>query len=89
MEWKLIKSRYVFDKDNVLIADTFADTAEPYSMPDKSQRRANNRLIVNAPEMYVSLIALLACCELNLDEMEPETIACIERARAVIAKVRR
>ncbi len=39
-----------------------------------------------APEMLEALKDLLNCCELNLDEMEPETYDTIERVQNLVAK---
>lgn len=44
------------------------------------------RLIAAAPEMADALIGLLDCCELNMDDMEPETHKAIELAHAVLQK---
>lgn len=40
-----------------------------------------------APEMAAMLDALLNVCELNMDDMEADTLAEIERARALLAKI--
>jgi hypothetical protein len=40
----------------------------------------------HTPELLEALEELLECCELNLDEMEPETVTTIEAAQAAILK---
>ena len=44
------------------------------------------RLIAAAPELLRSLIFLLNCCEMNMDDMEPESLAAIEEAKAAISR---
>ena len=50
--------------------------------------KANADIIANAPEMLDMLDELLGACELNLDEMEPETIEVRERANALVCRIR-
>lgn len=47
---------------------------------------ANARLIAVAPDMLAALLRLVRTTELNLDELEPETISAIAQAVRVIAK---
>lgn len=53
-----------------------------------STGKANAHLISQAPELLEVLESILNCCELNLDEMEPETNILIGRAQLVINKAR-
>lgn len=47
---------------------------------------ADGFLMLAAPELLAGLKAILECCELNLDELEPETIETIEAGFAAIRK---
>lgn len=54
------------------------------SLPEVDE--ANARLIAASPDLLAACKGLLDCCELNLDEMEPETLLRIIEARVAIAK---
>lgn len=45
-------------------------------------------LVVIGPEAVSALQRLLACPDLNLEELKPETRAAIEEAEAVLAKLK-
>ena len=47
---------------------------------------ANARLIAAAPDLLQALQGLVSSCELNLDELEPDTHAMLDCARAALAK---
>jgi len=52
---------------------------------DGDEDEANARLIAAAPAMLGALRGLLDCCELNMDDMEPETVGAIDAARAALS----
>ena len=47
---------------------------------------ADVQLISAAPEMLAIVKDFLNCCELNADELEPETVALIQQAEQIIVK---
>ena len=49
-------------------------------------RDSNAHLIAAAPELLRSLIFLLNCCEMNMDDMEPESLVAIDEARTAISR---
>lgn len=60
--------------------------ANRMSADTEGEAMANAMLIAAAPKLLASLNYLLGCCELNLDEMEYDTIDAIDAAREVIAE---
>ena len=52
-----------------------------------TEQEANYRLIAAAPELLKAVERLLKCPDLNLENMEEETIAATEYAMSVRAKV--
>lgn len=49
---------------------------------------ANARLIAAAPDLHKALIRLLECPDLNLDELEDETVEAIKEAQKADRKAR-
>ena len=50
---------------------------------------ANARIMAKSPQLLERLEHLLGCCELNLDDMEPDTCRAIRGARELIEEVQR
>lgn len=57
--WRVEDERYVVSRDEVLIADCYADSAMDFGLPEPSEYRGNARLIAKSPQMatFVNLVA--------------------------------
>ena len=57
--WRVKDGRYVVSRDDVLIADCYADSAMNFGLPEPSEYQANARLIAKSPQMatFVNLVA--------------------------------
>jgi hypothetical protein len=54
----------------------------------EGHHEANARLIAAAPDLLAALIRLVACPDVNLDMLSPETIVAADQARDAIRKAR-
>jgi hypothetical protein len=48
------------------------------------ENKANNKAIASLPALMASMIRLLNCPDLNLDSLEPETVAAFEQAQSTL-----
>lgn len=73
-------STLIFNNWNILVAD-----ATNIHIP-KVEAEANARLIAAAPEILAALQRILNCPDLNMDELERESIRAIKQAEKAIQK---
>jgi hypothetical protein len=74
------------DAEAVHVMANGAANEETTTICERIDNPADATLIAAAPELLAALRALLACAELNLDDMDPATLAAIDVADAAIAK---
>jgi hypothetical protein len=55
---------------------------------DEHEHTANARLIASAPELLAALQRLVDCPDVNLDDLELETLEAIDQANAAIQKAK-
>lgn len=74
----------------VINASPRADNTTAYLLAEHpwENSEANTNLLEAAPGLLAALEGLLRTCELNLDDMEPETREAIKVAAAAIAKAK-
>ena len=53
------------------------------------EREANAALMAASPKLYRALVRLLACPDVNEDELSPETIVALDKAREALNAARR
>jgi hypothetical protein len=54
----------------------------------RPENEANARLVATAPDLLAALVRLVACPDVNLDMLSPETIVAADQARDAIRKAR-
>jgi hypothetical protein len=63
-------------------------TTEWRNPKQRAEDLANARLIAAAPDLLAALVRLVACPDVNLDMLSPETIVAADQARDAIRKAR-
>lgn len=76
---------YIAEKD--FRDDVALEVAVVTVWTDKAATERHARVLAAAPDMFNAIMRLLACPELNLDDMEDETFSAIKEAREALPRL--